>query len=436
MNHKNYIKSLLPLLLVLLALQACIKKDEKLVLSPPRIELPLAVLNDTLKGTVKGILEPDKTYYVPADVFVNKGDTLYIPSGVKLVILGDGTPQNSPSFFINGTLISDGTKQAPNWFTVPEDKKKAMPDGGIWGGIVADDAQNIIIRWTHIEYPGAPWGSYKTPSADISPTHQGIICLGETNFILEDSWLSYTQDDACYVRNAKVNIVGNTFESIGTTKGMAVSVKYGARGDIAYNVVVNAFNSGIKSQSLSGAPSQSVVNVFNNTVINCGFLNPTYTAGGGISFEKLVAGTAFNNIIANNKIGMRILDGASAVDEANFSYGYNLYYGNDASITANFFPDLKGFSAKPQTGDIYSATPMANDPLFVNLKGSLITPTFPAIYEGIDLHLQANSPALGKGLVTIPKVPMYVASKNFPARIVAPNKDMGAYPSDGSGNQH
>jgi len=424
-------------ILAALCMQAC-TKSENLTLSAAHTSLPLAVTGDTIRGTVKGVLQPNTIYYMPADVFVNKGDTLYIPAGVKIIILGDGTAQKSPSFFINGTLISMGTKDAPNWFTVPDDQKQLLPGGGVWGGVVGDSAQNIIVKWTHVEYTGAPWGTFQTASATISPTHYGFVTLSATNFILEDSWISHTQDDGCYLRNAKVNIVGNTFESIGTTKGCGLNIKYGTRGDIAYNVVINIWNSGIKSQSLSGAPSQSIINVYNNTVINSGFFNPSYTLGGGISFEKLVAGTAYNNIIVNNKIGLRILSGSSAVDVSNFRYGYNLFYGTDTSLTHNFYPPASGgFAGTPQTGDILSATVAgANDPMFVGLIAPNITPTYPQVYQGIDLHLQSASPAIGKGLTPIQGIPMNTASATFTARIVPPNKDMGAYPTDGSGNQH
>lgn len=438
---KNITGAVLLFLFVITMLQACLNKPEKYNLAVAVVTKGSSVdsnSNDTIQGTIKGALRANTTYYMPADVFVNQGDTLLIPAGVKIIVLGNGTPLQAPSFFINGTLISNGTKAQPNWFTVTDANKTAFPNGGVWGGIAGDSAQNIIIKWTHIEYTGAPWqANDKTPSSVISGTHYGISCLSPANIILEDSWISHTQDDGCYLRNAMISIMRNTFESIGTTKGIPVNIKYGTRGDIAYNVVIAGFNSGIKSQSLSGAPSQSIVNVYNNTVINCGFLDPNYTLGGGISFEKLVAGSAYNNLIIENKIGLRMLGGSSIVDTANLHYGYNLYYGNDSAITASFFPVYSGFIAVPHSSDICSTTVGANDPKFVGLDVTTIVPeVFPLTADGLDLHLQSGSPAIGKGATNIIGIPMNAVSSAIGANVTPPNKDMGAYPTDGSGNQH
>lgn len=59
---------------------------------------------------------------------------------------------------------------------------------------------------------------------------------------------------------------------------------------------------------------------------------------------------------------------------------------------------------------------------------------YPRIQTGLDLHLQNESPALGKGKISIPGIPMFAVTSG--ANIAQPNIDIGAYPSDGSGNQH
>ena len=56
---------------------------------------------------------------------------------------------------------------------------------------------------------------------------------------------------------------------------------------------------------------------------------------------------------------------------------------------------------------------------------------------GFDFHLQSTSPALGKGFTGFTPLAVVPVSANFGASIITPpNKDLGAYPSDGTGNQH
>jgi hypothetical protein len=58
--------------------------------------------------------------------------------------------------------------------------------------------------------------------------------------------------------------------------------------------------------------------------------------------------------------------------------------------------------------------------------------------DGFDFHLKSTSPAIGKGTTTafspINNVPV---DANFgSSAVTAPNKDLGCYPTDGTGNQH
>jgi len=56
---------------------------------------------------------------------------------------------------------------------------------------------------------------------------------------------------------------------------------------------------------------------------------------------------------------------------------------------------------------------------------------------GFDFHLQSGSPALGKGYTGFTPLNVVPVDPNFGAtEITPPNKDLGAYPSDGSGNKH
>jgi hypothetical protein len=58
------------------------------------------------------------------------------------------------------------------------------------------------------------------------------------------------------------------------------------------------------------------------------------------------------------------------------------------------------------------------------------------VVGGFNFRLSPNSPALGKGYI-FAELRVVPVSPNFGSTaITPPNKDMGAYPSDNSGNQH
>jgi hypothetical protein len=54
-----------------------------------------------------------------------------------------------------------------------------------------------------------------------------------------------------------------------------------------------------------------------------------------------------------------------------------------------------------------------------------------------NFRLQATSPAIGKGFTGFTILNVVPVSANFGATVLTPpNKDIGAYPTDGTGNKH
>jgi hypothetical protein len=99
-------------------LAAC-HKAEVVTISQPVIQAGQEITSDTLSGSVKGTLRSGRTYYFRTDITVNAGDTLLFQPGVTLIALGDGASYStSPQITVNGTLISLGTQDNPNWITV------------------------------------------------------------------------------------------------------------------------------------------------------------------------------------------------------------------------------------------------------------------------------------------------------------------------------
>jgi len=80
-----------------------------------------------------------------------------------------------------------------------------------------------------------------------------------------------------------------------------------------------------------------------------------------------------------------------------------------------------------------------NNPMFVNYPLPNLNFANQASVDGFDFHLQAGSPAVGKGTTTAfsaitAGIPV---DANFGSSVITPpGKDIGCYQQDGSGNQH
>lgn len=426
------------------------------------------ITSDTLKGAVKGTLLSGKTYYFKTDITVNDGDTLQMQSGVKLIAIGDGnTYKTSPEIIVHGTFISLGTQDNPNWITVGNstDLHTQANAGnytnvftGYWGGIVfspaAASATNAspkggdgIFKWTHLEFAGGPSG----PADDAtiySPqgTPRYMIYFGNItkNFVLEDSWIFGSKDDAIRVSGGKISVMRNTFEECGQAGGEFFNMKSGTLGDLAYNMMIGAATNALKASDAGSTGTQCNVNMYNNTMVNCGFRQTKSGRGGSIDFEKAAKGTAYNNLILNCRFGMRI---TSDADVQNVLYNNQLFYGQSKTIVAQFY-STDGVG-KSQSADIYSTTPQQNDPLLYNYNltqfdytsnpGPLSASQQPAYLVTIgssSFHLRLNSPAVGKGKVNFSPMKSVTTTGSLAANVTSPGQDLGAYQTDGTGNQH
>jgi len=129
--------------------------------------------------------------------------------------------------------------------------------------------------------------------------------------------------------------------------------------------------------------------------------------------------------MVNNYQGLEIFQDADTTS-ADTKYGNNLFYasvdtytdttqgGNlPINIRQNFYPsDGVG---KPQGSDLISTAVGDQDPMFKSFDGKVATANGASTTN--DFHLNAGSPALGHGNPTY-------------------NSDIGAYTSDGKGNNH
>jgi len=468
----------------LLALASCSSKKDNAVISVPQILIGKAIPNTgTLPaGTYKGTMLANQTYTVSGDITINAGDTLLIQKGVKINMT------NGANFIVNGDLISLGTKDAP--VTITDPRRTKVPGVSIlgadsayvggWGGIYAGPtAKLVVIKWTHLDFGGAALKALPFTGANsLKAGDQYVLYFTNPNgvFIMEDSWIYGTPDDATRFYGGYYNIMRNTMEKSGSDGGDGFNAKGSAVGNMCYNLIIGGATNGTKTASDGTTAGECQFVMYNNTYVNDGFRNNGVfgARSGSVEIENNSRASVYNNLIVDCAFGVRIAGGpgGAKVYLADTTYnasdlitktsnGYNFFYGDNATITGQFvptdvaqpvvthpqttgIPDMATFLGASYTfGEIYDGTTLVgkNSPEFVNFplpqaSGAWITQ---CSVDGYNFRLQAGSPAIGQGTTTavtpittgIPIDPNFGSSGLTP-----PGKDMGCYQSNGTGNQH
>lgn len=390
---------------ITLVAASCSKSDTTTVVTPT-IPPSNPIAAGSIAGFVKGTFTTGNTYYITADLTVKPGDTLASQQGVIIIV------KNNAQINIQGALLFVGTDVQP--ISINSDTN--LP--GTWGGFQCDSAKSVTLKWTKVQNTGGP-----DPTGSPRKT---LFVNAPINVDVEDCWFTNGQDDLLRLQGgAKVTILRNTITSSGSTDGEAINLKSGVTGDVAYNVVYSQAGTGVKLETSKTAPfPQTIVNIYNNTLVANGWRRGAAEPGRGVSIGLNAIGKVYNNIMVNNYQGLEIFTDA---DTLHTVYGNNLFYAStsnytDSTVTpfinislkANFYPsDGVG---KPKVTDLISTGVGNQDPLFKYFDGKVATPN--GVPTANDYHLLSNSPALGKGNT-------------------AYSADLGAYTSDASkSNKH
>ncbi|HTJ12588.1 MAG TPA: right-handed parallel beta-helix repeat-containing protein [Dinghuibacter sp.] len=399
-----------PLLLgVAVALGACSKNNEKTSVGTGNTPPPNAIAPGNVSGVVKGVFVAGASYTITGNLQVNKGDTLSAQPGAQITV------KNNSLINVDGVLSLIGSKDS----TIEINSDTKLP--GSWGGLICDSATSVTIKWTHVDNTGGP-DPTGSPTETVEMTTPGTLDI-------EDSWFTNGQDNGFNLKGGcKITILRNTILCSGSTDGEAIDVKNGVTGTIAYNVIYSQAGTAIKLESSSTTPiPQTQITAYNNTILCNGWRRGQAEPGRAISVDVGAMALFYNNIIEDNYQGILVTDQA---DTTNTKYGNNLFYASadtfldttgaasgltpvTINIRSEFYPP-DGI-AKPQPTDIISTMVGQFDPMFVSFDGKLSTPNGAATSN--NYHLQPGSPAIGKGNTTY-------------------NADIGAYTSDGKGNQH
>ena len=343
---------------------SCSKSSEKTTIITPTVPASNPIAPGNISGFVKGTLTTGNTYTITADLTVKAGDTLASQQGVTVIV------SNNAQINIQGVLLLVGTQTQPVSFN----SSSNMP--GSWGGFQCDSAQSVTIKWAHVDNTGGP-----DPSGSPRKT---VFVAAPINVDIEDSWFTNGQDDLIRLqKGAHVTILRNTILCSGSTDGEAINLKSGVTGDVAYNVVYSQAGTGVKLETNALQPfPQTIVNVYNNTLVSNGWRRGQAEPGRGVSVGVNAIGNIYNNIIVDNYQGIEIFADA---DTTNTKYGYNLFYASQdtytdttqgaslsISIRGNFYPsDGVG---KPQSTDLISNAVGNQDPKFKSFDGKVATP--------------------------------------------------------------
>ena len=435
---------------------SCSKSNDNVQVSTPPFQIGQPVSNTgPLSGSIKGTMLSGQTYTIGGDVTVNAGDTLLLQSGVTVKIAAVA------NIIVKGSIISLGTSSAPNWITTGTTKQD-MPSStlasdpafkGQWYGINCDTTCALfIMKWTHVEFAGATFAT--APVSGLTPnTASYSIFFQNPNgiFVLEDSWIYGSTDDAVRITDGKISVMRNTFEKTGSNTGESLNVKSGTVGDIAYNLFVGSATNGTKMSNAGATAIQANLTCYNNTYIDCGYRQSDWAGhGGSINLEKQGKAKIYNNLIVNSRVGLRIV---STADTSNSSYGNSYFYGDSAVVTNQFYS--VGDVTHPQTTDIplpssylpagyapgnaYDGSSLVgqNNPSFKSF--TLPNPNYQEYdyASGFDFHLGSSSPAIGKGTTSVSTLSVVPVDPKFGAtEITQPGSDIGCYQSNGKGNQH
>ncbi len=455
--------------------------DENTVVSVPPFQIGQAVSDASpLTGSIKGTMLSGKTYSIGGDVVINFGDTLLLQEGVTVCVGAAKT------IVVKGVLISLGTQTKTNSFTMcgvnkvntiaqsqspTTDPAWGTAGGGGWCGIQCDTScRLLVLKWTHIEFLGAAFAVTQPFVGGTAGSKSKGITFQNPNgdFIMEDSWMYGSIDDAIRLSQGRCSIMRNTFEKCGYVGGDCINAKSGSIGDMAYNLFLGTATNGTKASNKGGIGPQTNIVMYNNTYICGGYRQVQTARSADVNFEEGAKGQAYNNLIVNCKYGLRVVGpqpnaaGLPVADTINVLYSNNYIYGDSTTVCNQFYP--VGYITKPSAYIVplngagtnyvynngangavaYNASGLAtmNNPLFTGFTLPIagITHLSDINFVGsFNFRLQASSPCIGKGKTSftpLNSTAATVTNPNYKANQTGPGSDIGCYLSNGSGNQH
>ena len=389
------------------------------------------VVKEAVSGDVSGVWEKGSTYKITGHLQVPASQSLVIQEGVT-VAFSDSTIK--PEFIVKGNLYIMGTSANPVKLTVPDAwKTTANQWGNLWGGIIAaPTCAELLIDNAILEYGGAVTtesspsvkaGLYKAAAGNHVPAVNYSNVNGK--LVIVNSRLNNQNEDGFYIEGGKVIIANNKIYTLGVSGGDAINIKSGVQADVAFNLVYSPNTNALKLSNNGDRSPQAYVVGYNNTIVNAGWRRPTIK-GGSIWVEIAVRAELYNNLLANDRFGIK--RDPKNPEDARSKVSNNLYYNYTADGVTNFQPSTEILTG---ANDVISKTAGDNDPKFVNYP--LNTDQKNAVFNSAwDFRLQSGSPAIGKGTTSFTR--LYADGLTFANGTVykspAPSTTIGAFGSN------
>lgn len=344
------------------------------------------------------------------------GTSLYIEPGVTVTCKSD--VQVPIEIVVLGNLYCMGTADKPVTFT--SDTKKPAD----WGGIICGyNSEEVVLNHVDVAYAGAtPTESsasfqnklFKTTIDGGVPAFH--FCNVNGKFVMNGCFFHDNYNDQTYFTGGQGVIANNIFADSGNAAdgGEAINVKSGCKLDIANNLIYNACTNAFK---LSNAGNSELVpltlmTVYNNTMVDCGWRRSKNKKGGSIWLEKAIAPTFVNNLVYDCRFGMKQpkQDGA---DLEHARVAPNYYF---ASTETGVKQMAKGADLSIwNDNDIKSSVAGQLNPLFksfrqsekmnINCEVDEVEQGAPFAFDKAwDFTLQEGSPALSGGVTDFARI--------------------------------
>ena len=243
---------------------------------------------------------------------VPEGTSLYIEPGVHVTVSHDSQEEDKHPIEIValGNLYAMGTADKPVVITSDTGKPND------WGGIICGyNCSEVVLSPVELADCGATptESSMSFQNKLFKTTIDGGVpafhfCNTNGRFAMIGCYLHDNYNDQTYFTGGKGVITGCTFADNGNSNdgGEAVNVKSGCTLDVAFNLIYNACTNAFKLSD-SGVEKNfaSKLVIYNNTIVDCGWRRTKNKKGGNVWLEKGIAPVFVNNLLVDNRYGIR-----------------------------------------------------------------------------------------------------------------------------------